>query len=120
MPSKISLVSHPKPKQADVLALQCAGSEPGQDAARAAAQELSVLATVFKHLEFAKGCAVNGQPHPATHLLQTAYPTLDALLQQQVYQHTGCSLRVCVPGLHVGMHAGTASTAGGSSLPAAD
>jgi hypothetical protein len=63
-----------------------AGSQPGQDAARAAAEELSVLATVFKHLEFAKSNAANGQPHPATHLLQTAYPTLDALLQQQVHQ----------------------------------
>ena len=74
----------PRVSELKALAMRDAGSEPGQDAARAAAQELSVLATVFKHLEFAKGCAVNGQPHPATHLLQTAYPTLDALLQQQV------------------------------------
>lgn len=79
-----------------------------------------MLATVFKHLEFAKGSAVNGQPHPATHLLQTAYPTLDALLQQQVFQHIGGSLCMCVPGLHGSMHAGTAFTAGGSGLPAAD
>lgn len=61
-----------------------AGSEPGPDAARAAAEEVSVLATVFKHLEFAKAGAAAGQPHPSTHLLQTAYPTLDALLQLQV------------------------------------
>lgn len=85
-------------QRAKALALRDAGSEPGQDAARTAAQELSVLATVFKHLQFAKGCAVNGQPHPATHLLQTAYPTLVALLQQQVHQHIGCSLRMSLQG----------------------
>ena len=45
-----------------------------------------MLATVFKHLEFVKSNAADGQPHPATHLLQTAYPTLDALLQQEVHQ----------------------------------
>lgn len=88
----ISVVDLPRVSELKALAMRDAGSEPGQDAARAAAQELSVLATVFKHLEFAKGCAVNGQPHPATHLLQTAYPTLNALLQQQVRQHVSCLL----------------------------
>lgn len=47
------------------------------------ADEVLILSTVFKHLEFARAAAA-GQTHPATQLLQSAYPTLDALLQLQV------------------------------------
>ena len=64
--------------------LDHAGADAGAGAAQAAAEEVLVLSTVFRHLEFAKRASA-AQPHPATQLLQTAYPTLGALLQLQVH-----------------------------------